>query len=141
MSPFSARKGSSVPRAPSACTIAPPVPSGSDSVIQVIVGSRRRPRKSRNFSSRYALESTDLAHPVTGEVVQDVIEDGAVDERHERLRHRVGEGPQAGPFAADEDDGLHRARARSRSASETTSARIRSTAHATGSSTRRHPCA
>ena len=64
MSPLSARKGSSVSSASSAFTIAPPVPSGSVSVIHVIAGSPRRLRMNApNVSSWYELDSTTSCTP------------------------------------------------------------------------------
>src|SRR5436190_16729853 len=53
MSPFKAKNGS-LPTAPSALTIAPPVPSGAASVIQVIAGSPcRASMNGWNAASRY----------------------------------------------------------------------------------------
>src|SRR5918996_5332735 len=64
MSPFSARNGSSVPTEVSAFTIAPPVPSGSVSVIHVIVGSPpRASMNERNVSSRYELDRMTSCTP------------------------------------------------------------------------------
>ena len=64
MSPLSAKKGSSVSKASSAFTIAPPVPSGSVSVIQVIDGSPRRDwMNAWKVSSKYELDSTTSCTP------------------------------------------------------------------------------
>ncbi len=54
MSPFSAKNGWSSASVASACTMAPPVPSGAVSVIQVIFGSPcRDSMNGSNISSRY----------------------------------------------------------------------------------------
>ena len=59
MSPLSAKKGASVRRVASALITAPPVPSGSSSVIHVIAGSPRRDSMNGwNVRSRYGEEST-----------------------------------------------------------------------------------
>ena len=50
-----------------------------------------------------------FVHAVTREVVQDVVKDGAVDERQQLLLHRLGERTQPGSEPPDEDDRLHRA--------------------------------
>jgi hypothetical protein len=50
-----------------------------------------------------------LVDAVTGEVVQDVVQDGTVDERQQLLLHRLGERTQPRAEPADEDDRLHRA--------------------------------
>src|SRR5215207_6852049 len=64
MSPLTAKKGSSVPMAPSAFTIAPPVPSGSVSVIQVIDGWPPRAwMNAWKVPSRYELDSTTSCTP------------------------------------------------------------------------------
>jgi hypothetical protein len=50
-----------------------------------------------------------LVHAVSGEVVQHVVQDGAVDERQQLLLHRLGERTQPRSEPSDEDDRLHRA--------------------------------
>ena len=49
----------------------------------------------------------DLGHPVGGEPLDRVGEEGAVDQRHRRLRHVAGQRPQARSLAADQDNRLH----------------------------------
>ena len=108
MSPLSAKNGSS-PTAGSALTIAPPVPSGSDSVIHVIVGSPwRAAMNGWNASSRYGERHHDLVHAVADEVVQLVVEDRPIDQREELLLDGLGERPQPRPEPADQHDRLHR---------------------------------
>ncbi len=69
-------------------------------------------------------------HAVPRQVVEDVIEARPVHQRHERLRHRLGERAQSRALAADEHDGLHRAASRSLRA--TSSALARRASHAAG---------
>ena len=51
----------------------------------------------------------DVRHAVAAQQVELVRHEGPVDQGHHRLGARVGEGPQAGARATDEDDGLHQA--------------------------------
>ncbi len=86
MSPFSAKNGSSVSSASSAFTIAPPVPSGSVSVIHVIDGSPWRLDERVERVLEVRARQHDLVHGVTGQVVEHVVQARPVDERDERLR-------------------------------------------------------
>ena len=50
----------------------------------------------------------DFLDPVAGQPLDHVGEKGAIDQGQRRLRDGRGQRPEPGPFAADEDDGLHR---------------------------------
>ena len=107
MSPFSARKGSS-PRRSSTLTIAPPVPSGSRSVTQVIVGRHPSREEGMERLLEVGRRHDHLTDAVRDEMIEDVVEDRPIDERQERLRHRLRQRSEPRSLTADQDDRLHR---------------------------------
>ena len=68
-----------------------------------------RPRRSasRSTSGRKPQARTTSSTPCAAEPLDHVGEEGPVDQRQRRLRHRRGQRPQPRPFAADQDDRLH----------------------------------
>ena len=48
-----------------------------------------------------------FADTVPGQVVEDVVQERPVDQRHQGLGDRLGQGPHARPLPAHQNDGLH----------------------------------
>ena len=139
MSPFSAKNGWSSASVASAWTMAPPVPSGSASVIQVIFGIPV-PRLDERIEHLLQVRGGQdhVVHVVAGQMIEHMVKRRTIHQRHQRLGHRLGQRPQPRPLASDQHHRLHPANL---PLTHTISARARSAVHASGSVSFRHPAA